>query len=182
LPDGGQLQDQALRPLVHGLQAAVEHARQVDEMRRDDAARELWHAVYRELSGGKPGLLGAATSRAEAQVMRLAMLYALLDLESAISAVHLQAALAVWDYCERSARYIFGNALGNPTADEILRLLRSSPAGATRNKIREHFSGNNGKSEIEGALALLLEHDLVRAEIDRGEGVGRPAERWFARS
>lgn len=41
--------------------------------------RALWQAIYHDLSEGKPGLLGAVLSRAEAQVLRLSVFYALLD-------------------------------------------------------------------------------------------------------
>ena len=45
----------------------------------DPQARERWIAAYDELSRGEPGLAGAATARAEAHTVRLALLYALLD-------------------------------------------------------------------------------------------------------
>ena len=35
-------------------------------------------------------------------------------------------ALAVWEYAEHSARYIFGDALGDPLADEILAAIPAS--------------------------------------------------------
>ncbi len=89
----------------------------------------VWAEVYPKLSEGRPGLLGAATSRAEAQVMRLATIYALLDKSAVVRAEHLMAALAVWEYAEQSAKYIFGSALGDPTADAILRALRRAPRG-----------------------------------------------------
>ena len=41
------------------------------ELKLDDAARKLWAQVYPTLSEGKPGLLGAITARAEAQVLRI---------------------------------------------------------------------------------------------------------------
>jgi DNA-binding transcriptional ArsR family regulator len=62
------------------------------------------------------------------------------------------AALAVWEYCEDSGRFIFGTALGDPTADEILRALRRHPEGMTRNEIREHFGRNKLSGEIGQAL------------------------------
>ena len=86
-------------------------------------AKELWGKVYAELSEGKTGLLGAVTARAEAQVMRLSCLYALLDLSDTIRLEHLSAGLALWAYCEDSAKYIFGETLGDPLADEIKRVL-----------------------------------------------------------
>jgi hypothetical protein len=55
----------------------------------------VWATVYEDLSEGKAGLLGSMTSRAEAQVLRLSMVFALLDCSTTIRAEHLRAALAV---------------------------------------------------------------------------------------
>ena len=148
-------------------------------MERDSGARSIWHKVYPELSDGQPGLFGAVTSRAEAQVLRLSCLYALLADSAVVRAEHLIAALAVWEYCQASAQFIFGGALGDATADEILRALRARPEGMTRTEIREYFSKNKPSAEIDRALAVLQEYGrarVVREEKERG----RPAERWFA--
>jgi hypothetical protein len=72
--------------------------------------------------------------------MRLSCLYALLDASEEVRAEHLRAGLAVWQYCENSARFIFGDALGDATADEILREVRNHADGMSRNDIREHFN------------------------------------------
>ncbi|HEX2243241.1 MAG TPA: DUF3987 domain-containing protein, partial [Gammaproteobacteria bacterium] len=132
LPEGGNLSDDALKPLVKRLAEAIGYARAIEEVTMDDQARTIWHAVYPELSEGLPGLLGAVTSRAEVQVIRLALLYALLDQSSVIQPTHLKAGLAVWEYAEASARYIFGSAVGDPVADDILRALRANPNGLSR--------------------------------------------------
>ena len=79
---------------------------------RDENARQVWWAVYPELSEGGPGLSGAVTSRAEAQTMRLALLYALLDSSDCIRREHLVAALALWEYVEASAQCVFGDSMG----------------------------------------------------------------------
>jgi len=180
LPDGGKLTPDALAPVVARLKGAVDHSRQLGERRleRDEEARKVWHQVYPQLSEGRPGLVGAVISRAEAQVMRLALIYAVLDRSPQIRKCHLEAALAVWEYAEASARYIFDEALGDPVADEILRALRSQPAGLTRTEIRELFGRNRAAGQIDRALALLLEHGL--AHPSREETGGRPAERWVA--
>ena len=44
---------------------ALAFAKTVEEIRRDAEARKIWHAVYEELSEGKPGLLGAIKGAAE---------------------------------------------------------------------------------------------------------------------
>src|SRR5262249_50301925 len=121
---------------------------------------------------------GALLARSEAHVMRLALLYTLLDRSEAIKAVHLLAALAFWDYCERSVRYVFGDGLGDPVADELLRLLRGCKNGVTRNEIRDYFHRNYPSERIGHALGVLLQNQLAR-RVQQETG-GRPAERWFA--
>jgi DNA-binding transcriptional ArsR family regulator len=180
LPEGGRIADVDLAPLLRRLNEAATFAMQTDEIRRDESARALWHEVYPELSEGRPGLLGAITARAEAQVMRLSALYALLDRSALVTREHLMAALALWDYSERSAAFIFGEALGDPTADEILRSLRQTPEGLTRTSIRDLFGRNRSGGELGRAIAVLAEHGLiVRAESEHYEA-GRPAEIWKA--
>jgi|ERR1039458_1429087 hypothetical protein len=179
LPEGGSLHTVDLAPITRRLQAAVDFARNVQQMQRDKTARALWSEVYPDLSEGKPGMLGAVTSRAEAQTMRLACIYALLDCSETVRAAHLTAALAVWQYCEDSARFVFGDAMGDATADEILRELRGHPEGMTRNDIREFFHRHKSSAEIGRALGVLQEYGLVNVVLERGDQ-GRPAERWFA--
>jgi hypothetical protein len=80
----------------------------------DVEARKDWEAIYPFLSREEPGLLGAVVARAEAHTVRLAMVYALLDGDHMIRRAHLKAAHALWNYCEASARYIFGDMLRDP--------------------------------------------------------------------
>ena len=79
LPEGGNLSESELNEVVGKLNDAVQFARNTHEIKRDSEANRLWHRVYKKLSDGYGGLLGSVTSRATAQVMRLACLYALLD-------------------------------------------------------------------------------------------------------
>jgi hypothetical protein len=53
------------------------------------------------------GLVATLLSRARMQILRLSMVYALLDKSSNIKNVRLSAALAFWNYCEDSVRYLF---------------------------------------------------------------------------
>jgi hypothetical protein len=177
LPEGGRLSDSDLAPVARQIAQALASARRIQTVRRDHEAGVLWRTVYEELSQGRPGLLGAVISRAEAQTMRLAMLYALLDGSSSIAASHLQAALAVWEYCEASARCTFGSALGDSVADRILGALRSTPKGLTRTDISDLFGRNKDQPGIDRALSLLATMGV--AKCVREESGGRPGERWF---
>jgi hypothetical protein len=179
LPFGGDLAPDALEPYLKRLESAVRFARGEGEIRRDAGADALWAREYDRLSAGRPGLVGAILGRAEAQTMRLALLYALLDWSATIRVEHLRAALAVWEYCERSALHIFGDSTGDKALDALLRALRGAPGGLTRTEISEQvFHRNKAAFKISQLLAKLLEHDLAHQETT--ETGGRPAERWHA--
>ena len=55
----------------------------------------------------------------------------------------------------------FGESLGDPVADEILRDLRQSPEGLTRTQMRERFQRNKSSAEITRALAVLETNNLA---------------------
>jgi hypothetical protein len=124
-------------------------------------------------------MFGAIISRSDAQVVRLSTLYALLDGSAIIRAEHLKAALAVWNYAESSARFIFGDTMGDPTADEILNQLRGRPEGMTRTEIRDYFKRNKNGAEIGRALGVLQEYGRARMRRSQ-DGNGRPAEYWYS--
>jgi len=166
-----------LQPLVSKLAACVSFARsgRIGTMVRTPDAEQLWAHIYPELSEGKPGLLGAILARAEIQVLRLACIYALLDRESVIATVHLQAALALWEYAAASATRIFGTRLGNPDADRILAALRQR-SELSETDLHELFNRHKAAAEIQSALELLTSLGVaIRYEEDTG---GRPRTIW----
>jgi hypothetical protein len=179
LPEGGEPDQAALAPLVSRLRDAVRDARSEMALDLDAEARTLWWTTYPHLSAGRPGLLGAVCGRAEAHVVRLALLYALLDHSQVIGVGHLQAALAVWDYAARSAAFVFGDSLGDRVADEIWRAIATSGSGITRSEIRDLFDRNKTKAEIDAALTSLVNNGRIEPTIVTGRG--RPTEVWSAR-
>jgi hypothetical protein len=174
LPFGGPGFDPM--PLANQIALRLSHARLKDRMLWTDAAGVIWEKVYGDLSAGKPGLFGAVTARAEAQCIRLAVTYALLDGSSYLEAAHIEAALAVWRYSAASARFIFWTDLGDEDADIILRALIDTPAGLTRTEISALFGRNKEAGEINRALSTLARHGL--AESSWEQTAGRPIERW----
>jgi hypothetical protein len=180
LPFGGELSNKALAEIVDYIRKAKENLydKQVDFGK---AAHAEWNRVYGPISEGKPGLLGAATGRSDPQVCRLALLYAQLDGKLIIELPHLAAALEVWRYCEDSARYVFGELLGDDTADAILAFLRTvGAAGATRTDISNLFGRNKPSAEIQRALNVLAEAKLARVEVEKLEDNPASRERWYA--
>jgi hypothetical protein len=180
LPDGGNLGVEQLSAIASGLKRAVEWAQGQTEIlfRRDQAASELWNNYYPALSQNRPGLRGTATGRAEAQVLRLSALYAALDCSPIIRLPHLEAALALWDYCSASAASLFGSCVGNSIADRIHEALQSSPDCLSREQIRNLFRGNVSSGSIDRALEKLSSLGLATSRYMIGRG--RPTTLWSA--
>ena len=188
LPHGGNLQPSVIDALAKEVRAVFSKApagnpflaysdQKGVQITMEAEAHALWTDVYHALSNGHPGMLGAITGRAEAQTLRLALLYALLDGSNQIKVVHLRAALALWKYCEDSARYIFGVSMGDPFTDDLLRALRSS-GGMTRTEINNMFKRNRSADKIDAALVSLEAYGKARREHRPPKGRGtRPAGR-----
>ena len=181
LPEGGRVDMDKFQPIIQRLVKAVQFSQKATELKRDEDTREIWRGVYPKLTRDVPGLLGAVTSRGEAHVVRLSCIYALLDMSYVVRPEHLNAALALWSYCEESAKHIFGEALGYPLADDILKALRAAgPQGLTRSDILHGlFKRNRNSWEIGAALEFLESNGLAKRVVEATSG--RPAERWFAR-
>ena len=179
LPEGGSIDDVNWQPLLARLRAAIDTARRAGRLRFDEHARRRWWELYPLLTEPDAGLAGAVCARAEAHVVRLSLLYARLDQAQQIQLPHLQAALALWEYAAASARWVFGDSLGDPLADEIYRALLEEPEGLTRSQLRDLFSRNRRSKDIGQALDRLAATGRVHAE--RLHQRGRPAELWRAR-
>lgn len=142
---------------------------------RTPAANDLWNDRYDALSQGREDAYDAATSRAEAQVLRLSAIYAALDRSPLIDDCHLGAAL-VWDYCHASARLLFDTAPIDPTAQRISHALDVNPDGLSRVQIRELFHRHISKERIDLALEQLLKLGLINRETAAGRA--RSASLW----
>jgi Protein of unknown function (DUF3987) len=177
LPEGGVVRVAEHAAVLEKLRAVIAFSCGVGEMRRDQAARKLWCDVYEGLTERPSCMFGAITSRAEAQTLRLSCIYALLDRSSVVTVEHLRAALAVWDYAEASAKYIFGETLGDPVADTILTWIKESDGGRTKTEIRDLFGRNKSSARIDTALDLLKEHGKITM-LKETSG-GRPTERYM---
>jgi hypothetical protein len=179
LPFGGEpMAPGLISSFVSRICLAAAKARTLGQIEMDSGARRIWSAVYEQLSQGNSGLFGAVTARAEAQCLRLALLYTLMDGANVIMEPHVMAALAVWKRSEASAKYIFGHAIGDPRADEIyLALRKAGPAGLTRTQISNVFGRNLDSEHIGAALDLLKRRGLAKCETHPTKGA--PVEVWL---
>jgi hypothetical protein len=122
-------------------------------------AKALWVGVHPELLASADTV--PHTDRARPYVIRLALVYALIDGAKAIGECHLRASLAVWDYCRESARTLFGGggqpALTpepDPLSLRLLNAITSSP-GVKRSALTVAFKNTDKANAIGVALEWL---------------------------
>ena len=181
IPSGKGTPPEILEPFFLRFSRTLERARTRGELTRDVETEQLWAKVYRKLAEVTPDLTGTILARGAAQVLRLSLIYALLDetevkrTDTAIRVPHLLAALAVWDYCKASAYQIFGDAVGDPIADRLLRLIKTGPQTDTDlyDPLGKHGGDRNRKGQ---ALDLLQRLDRVHGASR--PTAGRPITEW----
>jgi hypothetical protein len=190
LPQGGHFLKLTRSDRWKDLQARFNDNTRIEsaaiQMERDTEAMEDWglneapdRGMYKSLSETRTGLWGSVTARAAQQVIRIALITAVINGSRAIRREHQDAAFEIWRYCDESSRHIFGDKLDDPTATEIMNSLRSIvPAGLTRTQIHRIWGSHKDRSDIDRALLWLAKTGIARCEkVDTG---GRPLETWYA--
>ena len=178
LPEGGDPDPLAGTGIEARLGAHLATARRAGQIQLNHAARLAWHDAYTRLAETDDSPAGALCARAEAHVLRLALLYTLVDGETTIRLAHLQAGLALWDYAARSAAWALQTTSTDPVAEQIHAALTASPAGLTRTQLRDLHGRNLPAARIDAALTTL--GHTGRAQRHRINTGGRPAEVWRA--
>jgi hypothetical protein len=182
LPEGGQLDPAVLDDLARQVGAAVERGYRVGTLHRDTDARELWAKAYDDFGDGNQGLAGAITARPEAQTLRLSVAYAVLDGSPVITTAHIEAALAVWSYCEASALAIFGDALGDPIADRLLVELRQADTEGLDGTAQSGLFGRHvSAARLSRARQELERRGLIVTEHEKTGGRDRLVSRVVTR-
>lgn len=120
-------------------------------------------------------MAGELMARGEAQVRRLAALYALLDYQNMVSPCHLEAALALWQYAEESTWLIFGDNTGDPIAGTILQAIKTYSI-LTDTDINNLFGRNKPAGQLNVAKNYLQQWGLIHFETQLTDG--RPVTVW----
>ncbi len=181
LPSGKGAPFSLLEPYFTRFTRTLESARTRTAIARDGEAEELWTTVYSALEEDISGLTGAILARGAAQVLRLSLIYSLLDEREvtrdapAIRVPHLLAALAVWDYSKASVFHIFGDSVGDPVADHLLRVIKT---GAQTDTDLYQALGKHDGGRKDVALDLLVR--LNRVHTVKTPTSGRPLTAWHS--
>ena len=159
--------------LLAAVGAAIAEAQAPGEVPWSPDARDAWEDLYLELSMRRPhGLLAAMTARTEPQIVRLALVYALLDRSPVIDVPHLRAARALWDYAERSVLHVFGDSTGDRHADALRLQLADGPL---KWEDAKRALGVRSAAELEAAVALLESLGIAERTKARLATSKRPA-------
>jgi len=103
------------------------------------------------------------------------MLFCLLDAKTIITLAHLDAAIALWRYCEASARYIFHGRQTDGVAEKILEALAIKPLTGT--ELFSLFSNNVSKTRLQTALSGLKASGQIVDEKVPSSG-RKPVTTW----
>ncbi len=131
----------------------IQKAQTLDVMQLSAGAEKLWLDVYSKISRDQGGLVGSVLSRAESNVMRISMIYALSEGSETVRAVHLEAALAFWNYIDNSVKFIFGGKESDAISNKILHNLSMRPL--TKTDIFDLFQRKIKKNQLNSALKDL---------------------------
>jgi hypothetical protein len=152
----------------------VGQARSISRVFLTESARRLFVAHYDELTEDVPGIVGAVISRGAPHCLRLALIFALLDMDAYevktsgftchIDRCHLKAALALWNYCADSARIIFGGVTAEQ--QKILSFIEKAPATAGEVR-RELYQDNRRSSAVREDLDRLLKIGKLVLQDDK---------------
>ncbi len=174
LPHGGNVPNTS--DLVVAIHKVVEAAKGRGVVRRNAEADELWSREYARLTDGGDGVKDALCARAEAHVLRLSLIYALLDSSAEIRSEHLRAAIDFWDYCERSVEYIFGGTTGDPDRDRIMVALTAAARPMSNSELHAIFGNNRSADWIAAKMASLKRAGLVATA--KVEGKKKTVDGW----
>lgn len=178
LPSGGCLDQEAIDRLARKINRRLKSVRDVGLMTRSPLAEKLWEKLYHQMAEDDPGgLVGAAVARAEAQVLRLSVVYALTGGSPVIKTYHLKAAWALWSYARASASYIFEDGTGSKIADVILAAAKTAGrTGISRTEISDLLGRHQSAKEIDLAVELLLRKEVIEG-VPPKRGKGRTEKR-----
>lgn len=168
-----ELESVELRRFQKQVLASLESSQKLGRVRFDKKARDLWEETYPKISDDRPALLGAILNRAEVYVRRLALTYGLLDGESVVSAMHLQAALDFWRFCEDSAAFIFGSMEGDTLEQRIMDALGKAGGSLDTTGLYKAFGNHISRTEMTMAMNALSASGKIRVEEKKPPKGGR---------
>ncbi|MBV5347015.1 DUF3987 domain-containing protein [bacterium] len=157
-------------------------------------AQEMYACLYRgELiddSGGER--VTALLERRAPMLLRLAMLFALCDLQTQINVGHIQAAVGWIRHGVESVKFVFVKAIDaadsartNAAAKKIVEFLQAKGTASRWQITRDCFQGHVGKSVVDAAIEQLMltsPAQVIVQTLPRAKGSRGPLIKTYALS
>jgi len=147
-------------------------------MKWSEEAKKEWCKFYKGVDTST-----GMYEKAEAHVLRLPIMYAILDLSTMIESVHLEAAKAVWDYNVRSIQWAFGGTTGDKLADRIIFALSNTPNKEMDKSDIYYYVGGNNTAKVVLDQALFYLRDLGKVRYEKRPSTDpkacKPVEWWI---
>lgn len=170
---------EAVTAASNQLAKAVSTAMAGVQLYMSQEAEQLWQKMYPEITHERGGVVGVITARAEAHILRLSAVYALLDHKPVIAIEHLLSASAAWQYCLDSAQYIFGSAsvVEDEIEQRILDALEERSKLSTT-EVHQLFNNRLGGDKITSALTTLEARGAITRMEEPSPKGGRKKTSW----
>lgn len=164
-----RIPESVFSPIQTTVWQRLNYAHKMGEMSISSEFWDVFDSQYDRLSEDRPGMAGAITARAEAQVVRLSMVYAIAAGTRTIGAEHIHAALAFWDYAQASAEYIFSDQTGGGKLDATVKaLIEGAPDGLSMTELHEKTGRNHKAVELKASVQRLVDAGIVLSRSVRG--------------
>jgi len=134
----------------------------------------LYDEIYYKLARETPGMAGDILARGEALILRISVIYAWLDKSEKIEIHHLRAALACYNYFEKSVFQIFGDSFGDWRVDKLWKAIKSRKE-INMTEVYLLFNNKITEEELNEIFEVLIGYDLIEFETQK-TGIGRPIE------
>jgi hypothetical protein len=122
---------------------------------------------------------GSLLARMPQQLLRIALVYAVMDAAAEVTLAHLLAAYRFLIYVAATTEFIYGDGATRLEAKVLGAVRSAGSAGLRLTDLRRALSNHGTSKEMHATIDSLADQQLVRVEKDES-GPGRPVTRVYA--
>lgn len=179
LPIQSEPDSRTLTHFSNCIRARLAQARQAGQIRLAPTAEELWIKIYHEIDQDtltREDVMVPYLSRGHAQVLRLALLLALVEGKKSIETEQLEQANELWRYACRSIEYMLtGETLASELTNDELALfeyLNGAVRAQQVSEVQKALKWNGTRLAL--ARSKLIRKKLIVEKTEKTGGRGRP--------
>jgi DNA replicative helicase MCM subunit Mcm2 (Cdc46/Mcm family) len=129
---------------------------------------EQWYLTREKRREHLPEKVAQLTARGNANVIRLAVIYALLQGSLTIRTQEIRAAIAIIEYADASANFLL--ATGKVGLEAKITKILESKSPLSRDELHRALGGHNTKEELNRALNALEEAGIIKTTTEQTRG------------